>query len=403
MKESIYPQQSVESVREIRDEALGLHGYLVIGSRINGLTCGGLRIHDDVSIQELKDLAKVMELKQTFLGMPRGGARAGIRAPADLPEHRKQALINRFAELAKDELVGRKWLVAIDVGTNIHLMHNMYRHIGVAIPKPSQQIANAGFFTALGVAKSVETSLEIKNREFADASFAIEGMGNVGASLFRALKAAGARITAASNVKGALVNETGLSLEEGLSLAAGAPVGGKRTKVMAKERLLELPVNVLCPCATDSTISSANASRIRAEIVCAGANNPVTHEAARILFAREILYLPDFVTNSGGALGNMVKFAGLPERYLHGILANELIRELRGLHAESQRQGRPPSEIAVAMLNEKFAKMKAALESKRRRSVLRELGLSLYRKGMVPRYPMRPFAIRTIRRSIGMQ
>ena len=49
MREPIYKDQDYGSVREIQDDSIGLHGYLVIGSKINGLTCGGLRIHDDVN------------------------------------------------------------------------------------------------------------------------------------------------------------------------------------------------------------------------------------------------------------------------------------------------------------------------------------------------------------------
>ncbi len=213
MREPIYKDQDYGSVREIQDDSIGLHGYLVIGSKINGLTCGGLRIHDDVNIQELKDLAKVMELKQTFLGLPRGGARAGIVAPYCLDEDRKQILMNRFAELVEQELIDRKWLVAIDVGTNLGLVQNMYKHVGVNIPKPSQEIANAGFFTALGVVKSIEVCLEINQRKLHECTFAIEGMGNVGSNLFSILKNRGAKIVAVSNIERAIVNEAGLSID----------------------------------------------------------------------------------------------------------------------------------------------------------------------------------------------
>ena len=404
VSEPIYAEQAIESVREVRDDGLGLDGYLVIGSRINGLTCGGLRIHEDICVQELKDLAKVMELKQTFIGMPRGGSRAGIRAPISLPLERKQALMNRFAEIVREELVDRRWLVAIDVGTNIDLVHNMYRHVGVGIPGPSQEIANAGYFTALGVMKSIEVSLAIKGMKLADSRFAIEGMGNVGSHLLRILLGAGATVTAVSNVEQAIFNEAGLSLEEGLSLSpSGAETGHRDGTVrIAKEALVGLPVDVLSPCATDSTINSKNVRNVSAKIVCAGANNPVTYEAVRVLHERGILYLPDFITNAGGALGNTVKFAGLRERDLHGLLQNELVRELRKLHAESERQKRPSSEVAVELLNRKFARMKAALERKSQGNALREVALSAYRSGVIPRFIIRPLAARKITRSIGL-
>ena len=403
-KEPVYRNAKFESVREIRDESIGLVGYLVIGSRINGLTCGGLRIHADVNEQELKDLAKVMELKQMFLGMPRGGSRAGIRAPYTLAPDHKQALMNRFAELVRDELVDRRWLVAIDIGTNIDLVQKMYKHVGIPIPKPAKEIANAGYFTALGVMKSIEVSLEFTELSLTGCKFAIEGMGNVGSNLFQILKQAGAKVIAVSNDERALVNEAGLTMQEGLSLSSpGAhPVAGEKTRILKTEQLLELTVDVLCPCATDSTINSTNVEKINAKVVCAGANNPVTYPAVQALRRRNILYLPDFITNSGGALGNMVKFAGLPEKYLHGILENELVDQLRVIEAESRRQNISPSDIAVAMLDAKFARMINRLEQKSQKNAIRELALAAYRRGLVPKYLMRPFAIRQIRQSIGM-
>ncbi len=55
MKEPIFKGIESEVIREIKDESIGLHGFLVINSRVNGLTCGGVRIHEDISVQKLQD------------------------------------------------------------------------------------------------------------------------------------------------------------------------------------------------------------------------------------------------------------------------------------------------------------------------------------------------------------
>lgn len=404
MNEPIYINQHYESIKEIRDEAIGLQGYLVIGSRINGLTCGGLRIHNKVNVQELKDLAKVMELKQTFIGLPRGGSRAGIIADYHLPQYEKQRLMNRFAELVKSELQSRRWLVAIDVGTNIDLAQNMYKHIGVDIPKPSEDIANAGYFTALGVEKSIEVSLSVKNLDIENCKFAIEGMGNVGHHLYKILTNRGACVVAASNISHALYNENGLIAEEALSLSeSGEPlIKSFGTKLISKEELLYLPVDVLAPCATDSTIHSANVTKVKANIICAGANNPVTYAASQVLFERGACYLPDFMTNAGGALGNMVKFAGLPERYFLDLLEKQFTNDLRQVYDTSQAQNKTPSTIAIKALDAKFERMKLALEVTGNKNTFREFALAVYRKGYLPKFLIRPVAIRKINKSFGI-
>jgi glutamate dehydrogenase/leucine dehydrogenase len=388
----------------VRHDSNGLDASLVIGSRINGLTCGGLRFQENLDEGELRDLAKVMELKQSLIGLPRGGSRAGIQAPVDLPDHEKQQLMNRFAELVAEELQDRKWLVAIDIGTNISLVQNMYRHIGVAIPKPSREIANAGYFTALGVLQSIQFCLAKRDLQMRDCTFAIEGMGNVGSSLFRLLVQRNATVTAISDVNGGIVNEKGLSLKEALSFSGMQPAGSisADTRVIEREALLESPVDVICPCATSSTINAGNVSRIKAQIVCAGANNPVTHSAARNLHDRDILYMPDFITNAGGALGNMVKFAGLSEKHLERLLDIELMEVLEDVYRQAEMKSLPPSWVAFERLNAKFAVMKSKAEANRQSNRAMEFALTVYRKGLVPKFLVRPLAINRIRRAIRM-
>jgi glutamate dehydrogenase/leucine dehydrogenase len=371
---------------------------------VNGLTCGGLRFQEKIDEDELKDLAKVMELKQTLISMPRGGSRAGIQAPLDLPEHEKQKLMNRFAELVADELQDRKWLVAIDIGTNISLVQNMYRHVGVAIPKPSREIANAGYFTALGVLQSINFSLAKRNLEMHECKFAIEGMGNVGSNLFKLLTDHNATVIAISDRDGGIMNENGLALDEAVNFVEAQTTRGlgADTRMITKESLLELPADVICPCATNSTINARNVSRIDAQIVCAGANNPVTYAAAKALHERGVLYMPDFITNSGGALGNTVKFAGLNEKHLKRILNTEFMDVLEHVYRQSELLSLPPSVVAFERLNKKFETMKSKSESKHQSNRIMELALSAYRKGVIPKFLVKPLAFKKIRRSIGV-
>jgi hypothetical protein len=47
-------------VHEFVERTVGLHAYIVIDSLRNGQSCGGLRIADDLTLEEIKTLASSM-------------------------------------------------------------------------------------------------------------------------------------------------------------------------------------------------------------------------------------------------------------------------------------------------------------------------------------------------------
>jgi glutamate dehydrogenase (NAD(P)+) len=59
-------------------------------------------------------------------------------------------------------------------------------------------------------------------------------------------------------------------------------------------------VDVLLPAALENVISSKNAAKIQARIVCEGANGPTTAGADSILDEKEIFVIPDILANAGG-------------------------------------------------------------------------------------------------------
>ena len=75
---------------------------------------------------------------------------------------------------------------------------------------------------------------------------------------------------------------------------------GPGTKKISNEDLLELPVDILAPCALENVITSENAPRIKAKISAEGANGPCTPDADDILHKRGVLVIPDILANGGG-------------------------------------------------------------------------------------------------------
>ena len=64
--------------------------------------------------------------------------------------------------------------------------------------------------------------------------------------------------------------------------------------------MLEQKVDVLFPCAMENQITKDNAKKIKATIICEGANGPTTPEADEILDKKGIFVVPDILANGGG-------------------------------------------------------------------------------------------------------
>ncbi|MGH9631024.1 MAG: Glu/Leu/Phe/Val family dehydrogenase, partial [Bryobacteraceae bacterium] len=69
---------------------------------------------------------------------------------------------------------------------------------------------------------------------------------------------------------------------------------------MDKDEALFLECDVLIPAAKENMITSQNAERIRAKILCEGANGPTTAVADTILAEKKIFVIPDILANAGG-------------------------------------------------------------------------------------------------------
>jgi glutamate dehydrogenase (NAD(P)+) len=85
---------------------------------------------------------------------------------------------------------------------------------------------------------------------------------------------------------------------------------------ITNDELLALECDVLAPCALEQVIRADNAGRVKARIVCEGANGPVTPAADEILEDRGVLVLPDVLANAGGVVVSYFEWVqGLQEYF----------------------------------------------------------------------------------------
>ena len=360
--EGAYAQRDSLRESEIVDDELGLRAALVIDTEIGGRSCGGLRLLPEIRIGELQDLARTMTLKQVYVGSARGGARAAIVCPPDATAERQQQLINRFGERIRSELEGRKFLCARDLGTTATQLQAMYEHVGMGQQVKPKSGFRSGFFTAVSVLASIQAALNWENASLQDTRVTVEGFGKVGQALCQMLTERGARVVAVSDLGGCVVDERGLSMQRLLDLWDEDARAWQRGGGLSQDAssIAAVPSDIFAPCADHYTVSSVNARDISARYIIAGANNAVTDQAEQLLFRKGTIYLPDFITNSGGVLGNMLEYAGLKERELWRLAATQLSSDLDRLHRDSELRGTPPRAIAIEKLQAKLQRMKAA-------------------------------------------
>jgi glutamate dehydrogenase/leucine dehydrogenase len=293
--------------------------FRVQHSVARGPAKGGVRFHQDVTVDEVKALAFWMTMKCAVVNIPLGGGKGGVVVePAKLSLGELERLSRRyFAELGPD--VGPDQdIPAPDVNTNPQIMAwfmDTYcmqnkRHLpGVVTGKPLEVGGSQGRTqaTAQGMVFTLEEAIDHLGMQMDGTTVAIQGFGNAGSNSARLLHPKGAKIVAISDVSGAYRNDDGINIpaalryvEEHRGQLGGFEETGAAAKMDDPMALLELDVDVLIPAALENQITAENAPAVKAKIIAECANGPVTPEADEILNDRGAFVIPDILCNAGG-------------------------------------------------------------------------------------------------------
>jgi len=305
-------------------------GFRVTHNVARGPAKGGIRYHQDVTLEETKALSMWMTWKCALMGLPFGGAKGGVVVnPKELSVDELQRMTRRYTSEIINLIGPEVDIPAPDVGTgpremawifDTYSMNKGYSVLGVVTGKPLEIGGSLGRVeaTARGAAFCIREALRKEGHEVAGRRVAIQGFGNVGRNLALILADQGASIVAVSDSSG------GIYKPEGLDVAAA--VEHKRTnrsfdgldgaEAITNEDLLILDCDVLAPCALEQVVTADNADNVKARIVAEGANGPVTPEADQILDERGVLVLPDVLANAGGVVVSYFEWVqGLQEYF----------------------------------------------------------------------------------------
>lgn len=299
-----------EKIIHLYEPRTKMKAIVVVDNIAAGPAIGGVRMAPDVTLNEVRRLARAMTYKNIMAGLPHGGGKSGIIA--DPKTVNKEQIIRTFARGIKNLL---EYIPGPDMGTDEESMAFVYDETAraVGLPRelggiPLDEMGATGF----GVAECADVAKDYINLDLNGARVTIEGFGNVGKPAARFLAEKGAILIGASDSKGTIYNAKGLNIEELIKIkeSTGSVINYKGGEVLKITDLLMINTDIFIPAARPDVISDANSDVVDAKLIIEGANIPITESAEKALHDRGILVVPDFVANAGGVITASVEYHG---------------------------------------------------------------------------------------------
>lgn len=307
-----------------------MEAYRVQHSHHRLPTKGGIRYSDNVDQHEVMALATLMSYKCAIVHVPFGGAKGGVKInPKDYTEEELERITRRYTyELVRRNFIGPSIDVpAPDYGTGSREMawiYDTYRTLreneidaaGCVTGKPvalygiqgRTEATGRGVFYGLREACSDEQDMKkIKlSTGMAGKTMIIQGMGNVGSYTGIISQQEGdVKVVGVGEYEGSIYLESGIDIEKLLQVRkeTGSILNYPGVKVFQpaeRNKILEMPCDILVPAALENQITAENASRIHAKIIGEAANGPISSAAEEILLKKGVLIVPDVFLNAGG-------------------------------------------------------------------------------------------------------
>jgi glutamate dehydrogenase (NAD(P)+) len=289
-------------------------GYRVLHNTSRGPAKGGIRFDLQVNIDEVKALAAWMTWKCAVVNIPFGGSKGGVICdPAKMSMGELERLTRRYTAGIIATLGPDSDVPAPDVNTNERVMawvmDTYSMHVGhtvtaVVTGKPVELGGSLGRREATGRGCMFVTrqALAHLGMKIQGTTVAVQGFGNVGSVTAHLLQREGCKIVAIGDRSGAFHDPKGIDVEAAIAHYAEhrSLETFKSGEKITNDDLLALDVDVLVPAALENVITHANAGRIRAKIICEGANGPTTAQADEILDQKGVFVIPDILANAGG-------------------------------------------------------------------------------------------------------
>ena len=273
------------------DSSTGLHAIIAIHSTTLGPALGGCRYaaypSPEHALEDALRLAYGMTLKASVCGLSQGGGKAVIIKPPGNSD--RTALFKSFGDFV-NTLNGR-YITAVDLGSNIDDMCVIFERTPYVCGAkgPGRVDEDPSHSTGQGVFCAMQAAIEFlwRRKDFSELHVVVQGVGHAGYHVVKNLVAHNARVSIAD------INQDAIK----------KCVDEFNVTVIDPAQVEKTPCDIFSPCALGGTITHDFIVNTKAKIIAGTANNQLSHHNnAETMRARGILYLPDFVINSGGLI-----------------------------------------------------------------------------------------------------
>ncbi|WP_045876995.1 Glu/Leu/Phe/Val dehydrogenase dimerization domain-containing protein [Pseudofrankia sp. DC12] len=328
-----------EQVVFCSDPASGLRAIIAIFSTALGPALGGTRFHpypdESSALADALALSRAMAYKAACAGLDLGGGKAVIIG--DPAKDSSEALLRAYGRFVAS--LGGRYITACDVGTYVEDMDVVAREARwVAGRSPAHGgSGDSGVLTAYGVFEGMRASAARVwgSPTLAGRTVAVSGVGKVGARLVGHLIEDGASVLATD------VNPAALARLRTLHPTVEI--------VDDPDELIGAAADVYSPCALGGALTEETVGRLRAKVVCGGANNQLAHSGVdKLLADAGILYAPDFVVNAGGLIQVADEIEGYRADRAKASAAR-IFRTTRNVFELAEAEGQTPGAAAVTL------------------------------------------------------
>src|SRR5688572_20376271 len=193
---------------------------------------GGIRFHQDVTVDEVKALAFWMTYKCAVVGIPMGGAKGGVVVdPRTLSTGERERLSRRYMAEMVDLFGPDTDVPGPDVNTgpqvmawmlDTYVMHHRDFTPGVITGKPIELGGSLGrgSATSRGLICCVHRAAARTGLNLKGATAAIQGFGNVGSHAAKFLTQSGVKVVAIGDADGAYRKSGGIDIDAAIAHAA---------------------------------------------------------------------------------------------------------------------------------------------------------------------------------------